>query len=101
MGRAFGAVVASFTNDILIQLVAAIGAKPNFSGLNFRVNDTPIRYRSFLTALLSRLIIAFAIFLVVCAANRLQRRAEETKETETDLLKQIRDELRGRNPAHA
>jgi large conductance mechanosensitive channel len=103
MGAAFGAVVASFTNDILMQLIAAIGAKPNFSGLSVNVNGTPIRYGNFLTALLSFLIVSFAIFLMVKAANRLQRRTEEkkeAKETETDLLKQIRDELRARNPVH-
>jgi large conductance mechanosensitive channel len=100
MGAAFGAVVASFTNDILMQLIAAIGAKPNFNALVFRINDTPIRYGSFLTALLSFLIVSFAIFLVVKAANRLQRRQEKTKVTEVDLLTEIRDELRGRTPAH-
>lgn len=100
LGAAFGGVVASFTNDILMQLIAAIGAKPNFNALVFRINDTPIRYGSFLTAVLSFLIVSFAIFLIVKAANRLQRREEETKVTEVDLLKEIRDELRVHSPAH-
>jgi len=37
---------------------------------------------------------------LVKAANRLQRKSEVTKESETDLLRQIRDELRARTPAH-
>lgn len=100
LGAAFGAVVASFTNDILMQVVAAIGAKPDFSGLSFMLNGTPIRYGSFLTAVLSFLIVALAMFLVVKAANRLRRKTEATKETDTDLLRQIRDELRARTPVH-
>jgi large conductance mechanosensitive channel len=98
MGVAFGAVVTSFANDILMQLIAAVGAKPDFSALAFEVNDTPIRYGSFLTALTSFVIISYALFLVVKAANRLWRKEEAPKgETELDLLKQIRDELRARN----
>ena len=101
MGAAFGAVVASFTNDILMQLIAAIGAKPNFSALSFTIRDTPIRYGNFLTAVLSFLIVAFAMFLVVKGANRLAgQRKEATKETELDLLRQIRDNLAARTPLH-
>lgn len=100
LGAAFGAVVASFSRDILMQLVAAAGAMPDFTALSVMVNDTPIRYGSFLTALISFLIVAFAMFLVVKAAGRLQRKEEAApKETEMDLLRQIRDELR-RTPVH-
>jgi large conductance mechanosensitive channel len=106
LGAAFGAVVASFTNDILMQLIAAVGAKPDFRALSFTINGTPIRYGSFLTVVLSFVIVAFAMFLVVKAANRLQRGAQAEKkavppkESERDLLAQIRDELRSRTPAH-
>ena len=98
MGAAFGAVVASFTNDILMQLVAAIGAKPDFAALSFTINGAPIRYGSFLTAVLSFLIVALAMFLVVKGANKLQRKRPEEapKETEIDLLREIRDSLRER-----
>lgn len=100
MGAAFGAVVASFTNDILMQLVAAVGARPDFTDLSFTVNDTPIRYGSFITAVLSFLIVAFAMFFVVKAASRFERKKEQAPppESELDLLKQIRDELRARRP---
>jgi large conductance mechanosensitive channel len=98
LGAAFGAVVASFTNDILMQLIAALGAKPDFSDLALDVRGTPIRYGNFLTALLSFVIVAGAIFLVVKGANRLQRKREEPKkESEVELLRQIRDALRTRS----
>ncbi len=93
MGVAFGAVVSSFTNDVLMQLIAAVGAKPDFSALSFDVNGTPIRYGAFLTALLSFVIIALALFFVVKGINALQRPTVEAKETELDVLRQIRDRL--------
>lgn len=101
LGAAFGAVVASFTNDILMQLIAALGALPDFSDLSFSLRGTPIRYGAFLTTLLSFLIIAFTVFLVMKGANRLQRQAkeeEQPKESELDLLRQIRDRLEPRTP---
>ena len=100
MGAAFGAVVASFTNDILMQLVAAIGAKPDFKDLALNVNGTPIRYGSFLTSVLSFLIVALAMFLVVKAASRFQKKEKEEapKESELDVLRQIRDSLVRRGP---
>jgi len=41
IGTAFGAVITSFTKDILMQLIAAIVKTPDFSGLVFSVNGTP------------------------------------------------------------
>lgn len=100
LGAAFGAVVASFTNDILLQLIAAVGGKADFSALSFTIRGTPIRYGSFMTALCSFFIVAAAMFLVVKGANRMQKKQppEPAKETEVDLLRQIRDGLRPRTP---
>ena len=58
-----------------------------------------IRWGAFLDSIISFLIIAFAIFLVVKAINTLQSKlsrntAEEDEETEIDVLKEIRDQLR-------
>lgn len=104
MGVAFGAVVGSFTNDILMQLIAALGAKPDFSALSFTLNKSEIRYGSFLTAVVSFLVISFALFAVVKVWNLINRPAprkeEVPKETELDLLREIRDELR-RQPQRA
>jgi large conductance mechanosensitive channel len=100
LGGAFGLVVASFTNDILMQLIAAIGGKPDFSALRFTLNGAEIRYGNFLTVVVSFLIVALALFIVVKGINRLQglRRKEEAaqkapQETEVELLRQIRDAL--------
>lgn len=95
IGTAFGLVVTSFVNDVLMQFIAAIGAKPKFEDLAFTVNGSPIRYGAFLNALISFLIVAAAMFVVVKAYNKLVPPAEKrAEESEKDLLREIRDELR-------
>lgn len=94
LGAAFGVVVSSFVNDILMQLVAAAGAKPSFADLTFTLNGAEIRYGAFLNALVMFVIVSLAMFLVVKAYNRaVPPEKKPTTETEVDLLKQIRDAL--------
>jgi large conductance mechanosensitive channel len=100
VGTAFTAVVTSFANDVLLQIVAAIFGKPSFNDLSFELNDTPIYYGRFLTFLLTFLIIAFVVFLVVKGINALQNLRRTPEEavvaaelTEIELLTQIRDSL--------
>jgi large conductance mechanosensitive channel len=61
-GVAFSAVVASLVNDVIMQFVAAIVGKPDFSSLTFTVNDTAIRYGSFLTVLINFVLVMGAVF---------------------------------------
>jgi large conductance mechanosensitive channel len=70
LGVAFATVVTSLVNDIIMQLVAALIGKPDFSDLTFSIGDGVIRYGSFLTALVTFLIIAWVLFLVVKAVQR-------------------------------
>ena len=99
IGAAFGAVVASFANGILMNLVAAVFGKPNFDSLTFTLGKGVIEYGKFLTALVNFLIVALAMFLVVKAINTMQnfrKRDQEEAEaeaTEIELLTQIRDAL--------
>jgi hypothetical protein len=53
LGVAFAAVVTSLVDDVIMQLVAAIVGKPDFSDLTFSVGDGEIRYGAFLTALVT------------------------------------------------
>jgi large conductance mechanosensitive channel len=71
LGLAFAAVVTSLVDDVVMQLVAAIVGKPDFSNLTFSIGDGVIRYGSFLTALVTFLIIAWVLFLIVKAAQTL------------------------------
>jgi large conductance mechanosensitive channel len=101
LGASFTAVVTSFANDILLQLVAVVGGEPDFSDLTFTISDTPIYYGRFLTALVSFLIVGFGVFLVVKAINAAQtfgrEKNEEAPTPKTDevvVLEEIRDLLR-------
>lgn len=70
LGVAFAAVVTSLVDDVIMQLVAAIVGKPDFSSLTFSIGKGEIRYGAFLTALVTFLIIAFVLFLVVKAVQK-------------------------------
>jgi large conductance mechanosensitive channel len=95
LGAAFGAVVTSFVDDVLMQVIAALGGQPDFSALTIDIGDGVIRYGAFLTSVISFLIIAFAVFLIVKAVNSLRRPQEEAEAgpTELELLAEIRDLL--------
>jgi large conductance mechanosensitive channel len=71
LGVAFAAVVTSLVDDVIMNFIAAIAGEPNFSELTFGVGDGEIRYGAFLTALVTFLIIAFVLFLIVRAVERL------------------------------
>ncbi len=100
LGAAFGAVVTSFVDDVLMQLIAAVVGEPDFSSLTLDLGDSDVLYGSFLTAVISFLLIALGVFIVVKAVNALKReKAEEPAgPSETELLTQIRDLLQQRQP---
>jgi large conductance mechanosensitive channel len=76
VGGAFGAIVTSLVKDLITPLIAAIGGKPNFSGLYFTLNHSKFLYGDFINAIVSFLIIAAVIFfLVVQPINKLVTRA--------------------------
>jgi large conductance mechanosensitive channel len=81
LGIAFGAVVASFVGDILMNLIAAVIGQPDFSQLSFTVNDAEIRYGAFLTALINFLLVALSLFFVIQAMNRASRKPADEEPT--------------------
>lgn len=72
MAAAFGLVVTSFTNDILMQIIAAIFGQPDFNGLYFNLGNGVIKYGAFLNTVINFLIVAFVMFLVIKAYNRMK-----------------------------
>ena len=75
IGAAFGAVVTSFTSDLLTPLIAALVGKPDFSAVNFMIGSTTFKLGSFLNSLVSFLLIAVAVyFFVVTPVNALLAR---------------------------
>jgi large conductance mechanosensitive channel len=82
MGVAFGALITSFVDNLLMPIVAMIFGKPDFRGLTFTINDAVFRYGSFLTDLLTFVAVAVAVFFFVvkpvnALINRLRSPVEE------------------------
>jgi large conductance mechanosensitive channel len=65
IGAAFGGVVQSFADDVLMQLIAAIGGAPDFSRISQAVNGTEVYYGNFLTSFVNFLIIAATLLFLV------------------------------------
>lgn len=76
IGAAFNAVVQSFANDVLLNLVAAGFGKPDFSQLTWTVNEAQVGYGALLTALVNFVLVAFGVFVVIRFINRLRRPAD-------------------------
>jgi large conductance mechanosensitive channel len=94
LGIAFGAVVTSLTDDIVNPLIGKIF---NLDGLgDWVVYD--VRLGAFLLAVINFVIVAFVLFIVVKAYNRMRAAdepvAEEGPSEEILLLRAIRDSLR-------
>jgi large conductance mechanosensitive channel len=83
MGLAFAALVTSFVDDLVMPVIAMIIGKPDFDGLTFTINDAVFRYGAFITAAITFLSTAAAIFLfVVKPVNALMSRLTKTEEEE-------------------
>jgi large conductance mechanosensitive channel len=83
LGVAFATVVTAFTNIVLSVIAAIFGADVSFDHLTLTLNDTPIPYGAFLTAVVSFLIIAWVLFVLVQAYNRLNAPTEEPTNIKT------------------
>lgn len=101
IGVAFGKIVASMVEDIVMPVLGMLIGGINFSGLAITVGSATIKYGKFLQTCLDFLIIAWAIFLVVQLINRLRReeRAEPAAPAappprQEVLLEEIRDLLK-------
>lgn len=70
IGGAFGKIVASLVNDVIMPLVGVALGGINFSELTWNpIGETIISYGKFIQSIVDFVIIAFVIFLMVKAAN--------------------------------
>lgn len=69
IGGAFGKIVGSLVNDILMPLVGSIMGGVNFSEQVSMVNGVELHWGLFVQTVIDFLIIAFVIFMIVKAAN--------------------------------
>lgn len=105
LATAFGAVLAAFTDGILMALIAAIVGEPSFDSVILELGDGQILIGRFLTAVVNFLLIAAALFVILKAAAKATRRTDDqagdtpSPTDEAVLLAEIRDLLaqRGRD----
>jgi large conductance mechanosensitive channel len=104
LGVAFGAIVASLVNDIIMPLIGIILGGIGFSGLMVEVGSAQVKYGNFIQAVVNFLIIAFVVFLIVRLINKVQARAKKPTPpaapppipADVVLLTEIRDLLKDR-----
>lgn len=82
IGGAFGAIVNSLVDDIIMPVVGVILGKIDFSSLAVTVGEANITYGKFITAIINFLIMAFVIFLFVKAINKVSEKAASLKKEE-------------------
>lgn len=74
IGAAFGKIVTSLVNDVIMPPIGLLLGKVDFSSLAIHLNEkTAIKYGVFINNLLDFVIVAFAIFLVIKQINRLKK----------------------------
>lgn len=108
IGAAFGKIVSSMVNDIIMPPLGLLIGGVNFTDLKFvmkpAVNGNPavtLNYGNFLQVIFDFLIVAFAVFMVIKAMNAAKRRQETATPTappaptkDQELLTEIRDLLK-------
>jgi large conductance mechanosensitive channel len=101
LGVAFGAIVTSLVNDIIMPLIGILIGGIDFTSLVIQVGSAQVMYGNFIQALVNFLIVAFVVFMIVRAINRVQDRFRKPVEPVTPptpedvvLLREIRDLLR-------
>ena len=102
MAGAFGAIIASLVNDIIMPLIGVLLGGVDFTTLAVQVGEATIAYGKFIQAVIIFIIIAFVLFLVVRSYNRVARKETEAPaappepSAEEKLLAEIRDLLKER-----
>ncbi len=103
IGSAFGSIVSSLVDDIVMPFFGLIIGGIDFTNLKIQVGDATIQYGSFLQAIVNFLIIGFTVFLFVKLLNNRRKREEEMKQEEdvapskeVELLSEIRDLLKSK-----
>ena len=115
IGGAFGKIVSSFVEDILMPPIGVLLGGVNFSDLkivfkqavmdgeNVVTPEVALRYGNFIQVIFDFLIIAFAIFMLLKAVNKFNKKKEEAPAApeappaDVQLLTEIRDLLQKKN----
>lgn len=100
VGGAFSSIVTSLVNNIFTPIIGLIVGGVDFSSLSITFKDTKIMYGAFIQSVIDFLIVAFCLFLVVKAVNKVTHKdkkeepAKPVESAELKTLKEIRDLLK-------
>ncbi|MCZ7553440.1 MAG: large conductance mechanosensitive channel protein MscL [Anaerolineales bacterium] len=102
IGGAFGAIVNSLVNDILMPIIGILLGGIDFTSLSIQVGSATVMYGNFIQAVINFLLIGLALFFVVKAVNRLRSLTEKEAAAaepaappeDVQLLREIRDLLK-------
>jgi len=81
IGGAFGKIVSSLVGDILMPLIGLLMGGVNFSDQAIQVGNAVVKWGAFVQSIIDFIIVAFVIFLLVRAMNRLKREEPTTPTT--------------------
>ena len=102
MGSAFGKIVSSVVDDLLMPIIGILIGGVDFKNLTIKVGNATITYGNFLQNVIDFLIVAICIFILVKIVNKFlsihkQEEPKETKPKKSEdilLLEEIRDLLK-------
>jgi large conductance mechanosensitive channel len=98
IGSAFGKIVTSVVNDILMPLIGIIIGGLDFTNLSIKIKDATINYGMFIQNVIDFLIVAICIFIFIKIVSKFTKKTEEKEEVKKDeqiiLLEEIRDLLK-------
>lgn len=82
IGSAFGKIVSSLVDNILMPLIGVLIGGIDFSGLTFKVKDAVVSYGVFIQSILDFLIIAASIFFMMKVLSKLSHKKKEEEKKE-------------------
>lgn len=101
IGGAFGKIVSSLVNDVIMPFIGMISGGLNFSEMSYAVGDATIAYGSFIQSVIDFFIIAICIFLIIKVLGKFKKKKKDepapappAPSQEELLLTEIRDLLR-------
>lgn len=81
IGGAFGKIVASLVNDVIMPFIGILMGGISFTSLEAKVGTAVIQYGVFIQSIVDFLLVAFVVFLIVKAANSLRKPAPAAEPT--------------------
>ncbi len=98
IGTAFGKIVSSLVDTVIMPTIGLVLGGINFTGWAFTIGESTIAYGKFLQAVVDFVIIAFVVFLAIRTLHRFKKKEEEkptvAPSEEVVLLREIRDAIR-------